>query len=128
MLPIHFFRNPRFSGASVAITLVFFAMFGIIFVLTQHLQFVLGYTPLEAGFRVLPIATLILSAPMSARLAERVGTKAVVAAGLLIVAFGLWLMSTTQVGDGYAPVAWTLAILGLGMGMTMAPATESVMG
>ncbi|HEX9122721.1 MAG TPA: DHA2 family efflux MFS transporter permease subunit [Actinomycetota bacterium] len=128
MLPIHFFRNRRFSSAAVAITLVFFAMFGTIFVLTQHLQFVLGYTPLQAGIRVLPLATLILSAPLSARAVERVGTKAVVTGGLLVVASGLWLLSTVSIGDGYPLVAWTTAILGVGMGMTMAPATESVMG
>ncbi|MGH2766735.1 MAG: MFS transporter, partial [Actinomycetota bacterium] len=74
MLRMEFFRNPRFSTASAAITLVFFALFGSIFLLTQHLQFVLGYSPLEAGFRVLPVAVLIVAAPLSARLVEVIGT------------------------------------------------------
>ena len=83
MLDIRLFRNPRFSGASGAITLVFFAMFGSIFFLTQYLQGVLGYSALEAGVRVTPVAVgLILGGPISAKLAARIGTKVVVAAGL----------------------------------------------
>src|SRR3954447_12581962 len=87
MLDIRLFRNPRFAGASAAITLVFFSMFGTIFFLTQYLQGVLGYSALEAGLRVTPIAAgLILGGPVSAKLAERIGTKLVVAAGLVLVA------------------------------------------
>jgi EmrB/QacA subfamily drug resistance transporter len=128
MLRMEFFRNPRFSAASGAITMVFFALFGSVFLLTQHLQFVLGYTPLEAGFRILPVAALIVTAPISARIVERIGTKIVVSVGLLVVATGLWLLSSVEVGSGYGLVAWSLAVLGTGMGLTMAPATESIMG
>src|ERR687892_2241819 len=63
MLRMEFFRNPRFSAASGAITMVFFALFGTVFLLTQHLQFVLGYTPLQAGFRILPGAAPLGAAP-----------------------------------------------------------------
>jgi EmrB/QacA subfamily drug resistance transporter len=128
MLRIEFFRNPRFSAASGAIMLVFFALFGSVFLLTQHLQFVLGYTPLEAGVRILPLATLIVAAPLSARIVERIGTKVVVFAGLLTVSASLWLLSTVDVASGFGTVAASLAILGIGMGFTMAPATESIMG
>jgi EmrB/QacA subfamily drug resistance transporter len=128
MLRIQFFRNPRFSAASGAIAMAFFALFGSVFLLTQHLQFVLGYTPLQAGVRILPIAALIVAAPLSARLTERIGIKIVVVAGLLIVAGALWLLSTVQLSDGYGKVAAALALLGTGMGLTMAPATESIMG
>ncbi len=128
MLKISFFKDPRFTAASVAITMVFFAMFGAIFILTQHLQFVLGYSALEAGFRVTPIATLVVAAPIAARVVERVGTKAVVSTGLTIVAIALWLMSGVDVESGYAPLGWALALMGLGMGATMAPATDSIMG
>ncbi len=83
---MQFFENPRFSAASASITLVFFALFGTVFLNAQYLQFVLGYTPLQAGVRVMPVATLIVAAPLSARLAERFGTKIVVAGGLVIVA------------------------------------------
>lgn len=128
MLRMEFFRNPRFSAASAAITLVFFALFGSIFLLTQHLQFVLGYSPLEAGFRVLPVAVLIVAAPLSARLVESVGTKLIVSVGLLTVAAGLTLLSTVEVASGYGLVAASIAVIGAGMGFTMAPATESIMG
>ena len=128
MLRMSFFRDPRFSAASVAITFIFFALFGSIFVLTQHLQFVLGYSALEAGLRVTPVATLVIGAPIAARLVERVGTKVVVASGLFTAAIGLLLITNVDVGDGYAPIGWALAVIGIGMGATMAPATESIMG
>jgi EmrB/QacA subfamily drug resistance transporter len=128
MLPMEFFGNPRFSVASGAIAMAFFALFGSVFLLTQHLQFVLGYTPLQAGVRVLPVAALAVAAPLAARLTERVGTKLVVSAGLLVVAGALWLLSTVEFGDGYGRVAAALALLGCGMGFVMAPATESIMG
>jgi hypothetical protein len=77
---------------------------------------------------VLPVAALAVAAPLAARLVERVGTKLVVVAGLLIVAGALWLSSTAELGDGYGRVAATLALLGIGMGLTVAPSTESIMG
>jgi EmrB/QacA subfamily drug resistance transporter len=128
MLQLAFFENPRFSAGAGAITMVFFAMFGTIFLLTQYLQFVLGYTPLETGIRVMPIATLVISAPMSARLAERFGSKRVVAAGLFIVAVALSILATTTDASGYGRIALVISILGIGMGQAMAPATDSVMG
>ena len=129
MLDIRLFRNPRFSGASAAITLVFFSMFGTIFFLTQYLQGVLDYTALEAGIRVTPVAAgLILGGPISAKLAERFGTKRVVAGGLVLVAAGLSIVTQFHVDSSYGIVAAHLLVLGFGMGMAMAPATESVMG
>jgi EmrB/QacA subfamily drug resistance transporter len=128
MLPMEFFGNPRFSAASGAIAMAFFVLFGSVFLLTQHLQFVLAYTPLQTGVRVLPVAVLIVAAPLAARLTERIGTKLVVAAGLLVVAGALWLLSAVEIGDGYGLVAAMLALLGIGMGLTVAPATESIMG
>jgi len=128
MLRLSFFENPRFSAASVAITLVFFAMFGTIFMLTQYLQFVLGFSPLEAGFRVMPIATMIVAAPLSARFTERFGTKRVVTTGLVIVAVAMSILASITVDSGYGQVALALAVLGAGMGTAMAPATDSIMG
>jgi hypothetical protein len=103
-------------------------MFGSIFLLTQHLQFVLGYTPLQAGIRLMPVATLIVAAALSSRLTDRFGTKIVVVSGLVIVSIALFLLTTLSVTSGYLPVALSIAILGLGMGTTMAPATDSIMG
>ena len=129
MLDVHFFANPRFSAASTAVTLVFFALFGSMFLQTQYLQFVLGYSALEAGLRVAPIAlVLMVAAPLSARLVERAGTKVVVAAGLATVAAALVVLSFATVTSGYGPVLVSMLVMGVGMGLTMAPATESIMG
>ena len=129
MLDVHFFANPRFTAASTAVTMVFFALFGALFLLTQYLQFVLGYTALQAGLRVAPIAlVMFVAAPASARLVERIGTKVVVAMGLALVATSLLILSFATVTSGYGPVLATMFLMGIGMGMTMAPATESIMG
>ncbi|MFN2606275.1 MAG: MFS transporter [Acidimicrobiales bacterium] len=129
MLDVHFFDNPRFTAASLAITLTFFALFGALFLLTQYLQVVLGYSALKAGAGLIPIAgVLMVAAPLSARVVERIGTKAVVAGGLLAVATGLGLMAALSATSGYGPVLASLLVMGLGMGFTMAPATESIMG
>ncbi|HEU4867223.1 MAG TPA: MFS transporter [Actinomycetota bacterium] len=126
MLQMSFFRNRRFSVANFSITLTFFALFGSVFMMTQHLQFVLGFTPLEAGTRVMPVATMIISAPLSAKLAEKFGTKLIVALGLFTVAGAFLLFSTLEV-TGYTRIGIGLAVLGFGMGLVMAPATESIM-
>src|SRR5215210_1541047 len=128
MLDVHLFRIRRFTGASMSLGLVFFALFGTIFFLTQYLQGVLDFTPLQAGVRMLPVAGgLIVGGPLSAKLAERFGTRTVVAAGLSIVAAALLLLSGAETDSGYSLVAASLVLLGFGMGATMAPATESIM-
>jgi len=129
MLNMGFFRNPRFTAASMSVMLVFFALFGSLFFLTQYLQFVLGYTPLQAGLRVAPIAAvLMIAAPVSGRLVSRVGTKVLVTVGMTLVAGGLFVLSGATISSGYGLVLTGLLVLGLGMGMAMAPATESIMG
>ncbi len=129
MLEISFFRNPRFTAANVAVTLVFFAMFGSLYFLTQYLQYVLGYSAMTAGAALIPLAVMMMiTAPNSAKLAARFGTKLVVAAGLTIVAGALALLSHAQVSSSYEFVAVVLTLLGLGMSIAMAPATESIMG
>ena len=97
MLDMRFFRNPRFTAANSAITLTFFALFGSMFLMTQYWQFVHGYSPLGAGVRMIPYAlTMMVVAPLSARVVERVGTKRVVTAGLLIIAAALLSLSFIQ--------------------------------
>jgi EmrB/QacA subfamily drug resistance transporter len=131
MLDTSVWRSPRFSAASAGITLLFFAMFGSLFLLTQYLQFVMGYDPLQAGIRLLPMAgVMLVVAPSSARIVERVGTKRVVATGLSLAARGLALMAMLP-SHGisfWGDVAWRMMVMAAGMGLTMAPATESIMG
>jgi EmrB/QacA subfamily drug resistance transporter len=130
MLDVRFFKNPRFSAASSGIALLFFALFGSIFLLTQYLQFTLDYSPLAAGIRLLPFAlTMMIVAPLSAKVVESVGTKITVAVGLSTVTVALVTFTGLQVNSSYATdVVWRFVLLGVGMALTMAPATESVMG
>jgi MFS family permease len=128
-LPISFFANPRFTAAVAALSLVFFAFLGTIFLATQYLQFVQAYSALAAGIRLLPLAGgVMLAAPLSAHLDQRVGTKAVVAGGLMVAATGLVWASFLTVGTPYGVVTVALVVLGLGVGVTMPPATDSIMG
>ncbi len=128
MLDVRLFRIRRFSGASVSISLVFFSLFGAIFFLTMYLQEVMDYGALAAGLRVTPIAAgLVLGGPLSAKLADRAGTRNVVAGGLTVVAAALLLLSGAGPDTGYGLIAVSLVLMGLGMGATMAPATESIM-
>jgi EmrB/QacA subfamily drug resistance transporter len=129
MLDVSVFRNPRFTAASATITVVFFALFGSMFLMTQYWQLVHGYSPLQAGVRLLPYAgTMMVVAPASARLVERLGTKRVVLSGLTLIALGLALLSTIGPATAYPVVISFFVLMSAGMGMTMAPATESVMG
>jgi EmrB/QacA subfamily drug resistance transporter len=130
MLDVHFFRNPRFTAASMAIMFVFFSMFGVTFLLTQYFQFVLGYTPFQTGIRFLPWALVMLvGAPLSAPLAHRIGTKVTVATGMVCVMVALFSFIGLTVDSSYWPdVVWRLMLMAAGMALTMAPATESIMG
>jgi predicted MFS family arabinose efflux permease len=111
------------------VTLIFFAMFGSLFFLTQYLQDVLGYSALRTGIGFAPIAvTMMIAAPNSARLTARFGTKKVVTGGMVVTAGALLLLTQATVHSGYLLVGVVLALLGAGMGTAMSPATDSIMG
>ena len=131
MLDLRFFRNPQFAAATAAITFVFFVMFGMIFILTQYLQLVLGYSPLEAGVRMLPWALVYMfSATQSAQLVERFGQRRVVSSGLV----DRGRRPRDPGGDEHASTAsyWLFAlglvVQALGMGMVTAPSTGAIIG
>jgi MFS transporter, DHA2 family, multidrug resistance protein len=129
MLDLSFFRNPRFSVASLSISLASFCLFGAIFVLTQFLQFGLGYSALEAGAAMVPVAFgLMLGAVSATKVVERVGTKRVVAIGLsgLATLLSLTLLWTSDMP--YWPIGLWFFGTALSMGWVMSPATTSVMG
>jgi EmrB/QacA subfamily drug resistance transporter len=129
MLEVGVFRNPRFSAASVSIAFLFFALMGVVFLLTSYLQTVLGYDTLETGVRLLPIAGgMIVAARLSVIVSQRAGTKVAVAGGLGTVALALAQFATFDVGTGYGPIAAALTTMGLGIGLAMSPATEAIMG
>ena len=129
MLDLHFFQNPRFSAASATITMTFFALYGSTFLLTQYFQFVLEYSPLKAGMLTAPVAIgIMFTAPQAPKLVERIGTKLVVVTGLTIVAIGLTSYSIEPIVSSFAGGALTRLMFGVGMGLVIAPATESIMG
>lgn len=129
MLDLAFFQNPRFSAASAAITFTFLALFGLIFLLTQYLQLVLDYSTIKAGAVLLPQAAVIMvAAPLSSVWVQRFGTKAVIAAGLGVVATSMALLTTMGTSSSALHVIVVTMVLGLGMGNVMAPATDSIMG
>ena len=128
MVDLSLFRNPRFSSANASLTIMFFVMFGQFFLLTQYLQFVQGYSPLEAGLRLLPwaVVTIVLS-PMSARISERLGNRTTLTGGLVVIAVGVALMGTFQTDSGYGLIVVQMSLLAAGLSMVMAPATAAVM-
>jgi EmrB/QacA subfamily drug resistance transporter len=129
MLDVRLFANARFSAASVNVTLVFFALFGFVFLATQYLQFVLGYSAFDAGVRTLPFAfALMVMAPLSSKTVQWFGTKSVVVTGMVVFAAGLVVASTSTVSSGYPRVMLAMILMGAGMGLSVAPATESIMG
>lgn len=128
MLDLTFFKDPRFSAASGAIAVVFLVMFGTFFLMTQYLQIVRAYSPLEAGVRMLPFAlTMMVGAPASARVVERVGARRVVSLGLATGGLGLALATTVGVGTPYGWLVVVLIVQALGMSLTMAPSTTLIM-
>jgi predicted MFS family arabinose efflux permease len=129
MLQLRLFRDARFSAASVAIALAFFALFGSLFFLTQYLQLVLGYGAFPAGARTVPVAAgLIIGSGLSAPANARLGTKVTVAVGMLLSAAGLAVLTGASPTSGYGTVLTALLLAGTGIGLAMAPATDSVMG
>ncbi len=129
MVDLRIFANARFSAASFAVTMIFFGLFGWLFLFTQQLQFVLGYDALQAGVRALPFAvTMGIVSPAAAQLAARIGTKVVVAGGLAIMGAGFVMVSTSTLHTRYPYLMIASVIVATGMALAMAPATESIMG
>ena len=129
MLQVSFFASRRFSAAMGAMGLVMFALMGGLFLLTQYLQFSLGYTAFQTGIRIAPIAAVLLVvAPLSSVVEHFVGTKPVVFTGMALLAIGFALLTRVTVHDTYMDVFPAFLLIGFGTGLAFAPCTESVMG
>lgn len=130
MLDVGLFRDMRFTAASVTVTISFFTLFGFIFLITQFFQFIRGYSALSTGVHLLPVAVSVaIGSTLGTRLAVRVSTKLVVTAGLALMAtFYFWVASDISATLGYGVIAAQMVVFGLGMGLSSAPATESIMG
>lgn len=129
MLPMRLFRSRAFAGINAASLLMFFGMFGSIFLLSQYMQGVLGYSPTEAGLRMLPWTGMpMLVAPIAGILADRIGGRPVVATGLFLQALGLGYMAVVATTDAsYVSQLPALIVSGAGMALFFAPASHLVM-
>jgi EmrB/QacA subfamily drug resistance transporter len=129
MLDVSVFANRRFSGGSLAVTAGFLTLFGFIFVITQYFQFIKSYSAFETGVRLLPVAVCIaLGSALGPRIVEKFGTTVVVSGGLAMFACGLAWASTVDAATPYPEIAMQMVLLGGGLGLTTAPATEAIMG
>ncbi|MFJ8084969.1 MFS transporter [Streptomyces sp. NPDC096205] len=129
MLPMRLFRSRAFAGINAASMLMFLGMFGSIFLLSQYMQGVLGYSPTEAGLRMLPWTGMpMLVAPIAGILSDRIGGRPVVAAGLFLQAAGLGYLAYVATADAsYASQLPGLILSGIGMALFFAPASALVM-
>ncbi|MEU4892319.1 MFS transporter [Streptomyces sp. NPDC044780] len=129
MLDMHFFRNRRFVGAVAGGILVAFGMGGSFFLLTQHLQFVLGYDALDAGLRTAPLAVVIVALNLTgigARLLPKLGTALTVVGGMGLLAAGLAAIATLG-ADGYGGMLFGLVVMGAGIALAMPAMANAIM-
>ena len=130
MLNLGLFADRRFSVAAMAESFGTFGLLGGLFLQTQVLQFDLGYAPLQAGLRILPVAALlVVSAPLSPALARLVGVKVTVATALAAIATGLcWNSIASSATATYMDFVPGMLLVGLGAGLLLPTATNSVVG
>ncbi len=128
MLDMQFFRKRRFSGGALGVTFTFLSMFSLFFVLTQYLQYVLGYSALGAGVRGLPFAVMMVAvSPRSVALVHRYGIRPVVGVGIAFVAIGLLVLSAAQTDSSYLLVAVALVIAGAGVALATPSLTTGIL-
>jgi MFS family permease len=129
VLPLRLFSSRGFSAANVIGLFFTLGMFGTVFLLSQYLQVVQGYTPLEAGLRTLPwTAAPMVVAPIAGALAGRVGLRALLVTGLVLQTASLvWFAWLTENGSAYPSFVVPLAMAGVGMGLTFAPSATAVL-
>jgi EmrB/QacA subfamily drug resistance transporter len=129
MLPMRFFRNRAFAAANGASLLMYFGMFGSIFLLVQFFQTAQGYSPLEAGLLLLPWTAMeLFVAPVTGALSDRIGGRWLLAGGLALQAAGLaWIAAVSTETVGYGSLVAPFVLSGIGMGMFFAPVANVVL-
>jgi nitrate/nitrite transporter NarK len=130
MLPMRFFRNRTFAQANLASLLMFFGMFGSIFLLAQFFQTVQGYSPFEAGLRILPWTAMpIFIAPIAGALSDRIPGPRIMGVGLALQAIGLgWIAAVSTPTVPYAELVGPFFLSGIGMALFFAPVANVVLG
>ncbi|MFJ9583183.1 DHA2 family efflux MFS transporter permease subunit [Streptomyces acidicola] len=129
MLPLRIFRDRAFSLVNAAGLLMFVGLYGSLFLLTQLLQMVMGYSALEAGLRTLPLSAMpVVVAPIAGVLSDRIGSRPVVAIGMAFQTAGLgWLAAVIGPDSGYPGLVTPLVLIGIGMALFFSPVANLVM-
>jgi EmrB/QacA subfamily drug resistance transporter len=128
MVDFTFFRSRTFLGANIVAFIVSFAMLAMFFFLALYMQNILHYTPLQAGVRFLPSTLMIvLIAPISGRLADRVGPRPLMTFGLLAVSGALFWQSHLTVSSSYGTLLPGFVLMGIGMAFVMSPMSTAAM-
>jgi MFS family permease len=129
MMPLSYFRIPAFAAGNTVAFAVSLGMFSIFLFFSLYMQLVREYTPVQAGIRFLPMTLMIIvTAPNAGRISQKIGSRAPMTYGLVLVGLGLLVMSRVQADTPYWMLAIVFAIMGHGIGSTMAPMTAAVMG
>ena len=127
MLDPAYFGNRLFSLGAVTITLVFFGMVGMFFVITQYFQFAQGHTPLDAGFRNVPLAaTMMILAPRCPAIAQRIGARTTISGGLLLTGAGFGIMAALTPASPYWMMVIALVTTATGLSLFMPPSTHII--
>jgi hypothetical protein len=128
LLDVRLFSRPDFATGAVGITILFLANFGFFFVVMQYMQLILGYSALQTGFALTPIAVpiMVLGATMHLYL-PRVGLRAAVALGLFLIGAGLFCMRYLEASSTYIDLVWPMLITSAGIGLCVAPTTSAIM-
>ncbi|MBB4705485.1 MFS transporter [Sphaerisporangium siamense] len=129
MIPLDLFRNPDFRGSSFSVVLLSFGTGALLLMLTQYLQFVLGYGPMRAGLALLPyaVAAAVFNA-VGAGLGQRVSNRALIAAGMVVMAGGFVVLGLMGPSDGYGKLITGLLIMGIGGGLAGPAAYATLLG
>jgi EmrB/QacA subfamily drug resistance transporter len=129
MLDLSLFRRPAFAGASIVAFAVSASMFSMFLYLTLYIQDVLGYGPLQAGLRFLPITLLSFAvAPVAGRLSVRVPVRLLLGVGLLLVSGGLLAMTAVGASSGWTVLIPGFLLAGAGVGLINPPLASTAIG
>ncbi len=129
LLEIRFFKIPAFATGILSIAIGFFALFGLLYVLTLYLQSVLAYSPMSAGLALVPFALILLvGSPLVPRLVARLGARTVVAGGLFLTGAGMLVFTLVSTSTAYPLVFAGLILVSAGLTLAQVPSTNAIMG